>query len=99
MSYFSTALAINLKSWNKLPKDIQEIFQQAANERGQEQLELLEAYMNDAKGLFEKNNVNYHLASDAELAVFQGAVAPVYDWWKGQVGDGERYIEFAKKNQ
>jgi|TARA_B110000259_G_scaffold11215_1_gene12241 TRAP-type C4-dicarboxylate transport system substrate-binding protein len=99
MSYFSTALAINLKTWNKLPKDIQEIFQQAANERGQEQLVLLEAYMDDAKSLFEKNNVNYHLASNAELAVFQEAVAPVYDWWKGEVGDGERYIEFAKKNQ
>lgn len=99
MSYFSSALAINLKTWNKLPKDIQEIFQQAANERGQEQLEMLEAYMNDAKKLFEKNKVNYHVASAAELAVFQDAVAPVYDWWKGQVSDAGRYIEFARKNQ
>ena len=99
MSYFSTALAINLDTWNKLPADIQAIMQEAANERGQQQLEMLEAYMAEAEGLFEKNNVNYHVASKDELAVFQTAVAPVYDWWKGQVGNGDKYIEFARKNQ
>ena len=99
ISYFSTALAINLDTWNKLPSDIQAIMQEAANERGQEQLEMLEAYMAEAEGLFEKNNVNYHVASKDELAGFQTAVAPVYDWWKGQVADGDKYIEFAKKNQ
>jgi TRAP-type C4-dicarboxylate transport system substrate-binding protein len=99
MSYFSTALAINLDSWNKLPKDIQGIMQQAANERGQEQLKLLEAYMSEAESLFEKNNVNYHVATNAELAGFQKEVAPVYDWWKGQVSDGDKYIDFARKNQ
>ena len=79
MSYFSTALAINLDTWNKLPADIQAIMQEAANERGQQQLEMLEAYMAEAEGLFEKNNVNYHVASKDELAGFQTAVAPVYD--------------------
>jgi len=99
MSYFSTALAINLNTWNKLPADIQKIMQEAANERGQEQLQMLEAYMAEAEGLFEKNKVNYHVATDAELAEFQKAVAPVYDWWKGEVADGNKFIEFAKKNQ
>jgi len=99
MSYFSTALAINLNTWNKLPADIQKIMQEAANERGQEQLRMLEAYMAEAEGLFEKNKVNYHVATDAELAEFQKAVAPVYDWWKGEVADGNKFIEFAKKNQ
>ena len=99
MSYFSTALAINLNTWNKLPADIQKIMQEAANERGREQLQMLEAYMAEAEGLFEKNKVNYHVATDAELAEFQKAVAPVYDWWKGEVADGNKFIEFAKKNQ
>ncbi len=99
MSYFSTALAINLNTWNKLPADIQKIMQEAADERGQEQLQMLEAYMAEAEGLFEKNKVNYHVATDAELAEFQKAVAPVYDWWKGEVADGNKFIEFAKKNQ
>ena len=69
MSYFSTALAINLDTWNKLPADIQAIMQEAANERGQQQLEMLEAYMAEAQGLFEKNNVNYHVASKDELVI------------------------------
>lgn len=99
MSYFSTALAINLDSWNKLPADIQEVMQQAANERGQEQLVALEAYMAEAESLFEKNNVNYHVATDAELAAFRDAVAPVYDWWKGEVKNADKYIQFAQENQ
>jgi TRAP-type C4-dicarboxylate transport system substrate-binding protein len=99
MSYFATALAINVDSWNKLPADIQAIMQEAANERGQEQLVALEAYMAEAQGLFEKNNVNYHVATDAELAEFQKAVAPVYDWWRGEVPDADKYIKFAQENQ
>lgn len=99
MSYFETFLAINLNTWNKLPPDLQEIIQKAADERSQEQLEMLEAYMVDAKGIYEENGVNYHIASPAELGEFQQAVAPVYDWWRGQVSDGDKYINFAKKNQ
>lgn len=99
MSYFSTALAINMDSWNKLPADIQKIMEEAAFERGQEQLVLLEAYMDDAEKLFAENKVNYHVATDAELAVFQEAVSPVYDWWKSEVSDADKYIEFARKNQ
>ena len=99
MSYFETFLAINLKTWNTLPKDLQKIIQEAADERSQEQLQMLEAYMAKAKGTFEENNVNYHIATDSELAKFQESVAPVYDWWKGQVDDGDKYINFAKNNQ
>jgi len=99
MSYFATALAINMDSWNKLPADIQEIMQQAANERGEEQLVALEAYMAEAQSLFEKNNVNYHVATPAELAEFQKAVGPVYDWWRGEVKDADKYIKFAQNNQ
>lgn len=99
MSYFATALAINLETWNKLPADIQKIMQEAANERGQHQLEMLEAYMAEAQSLFEQNNVNYHVATKDELATFQTAVNPVYDWWKEQVPDADKFIEFAKKNQ
>lgn len=99
MSYFSTALAINMNSWNKLPKDIQDIMQQAANERSVEQLTMLEAYMAEAESLFSQHNVNYHVATPDELKGFQEAVLPVYDWWKEQVTDGEKYIEFARNNQ
>jgi TRAP-type C4-dicarboxylate transport system substrate-binding protein len=99
MSYFETFLAINLNTWNKLPPDLQEVIQKAADERSQEQLKMLEAYMVDAKGIYEENGVTYHIASPTELGEFQQAVAPVYDWWRGQVSDGDKYIDFAKKNQ
>ncbi|WP_170272591.1 TRAP transporter substrate-binding protein [Litorivicinus lipolyticus] len=99
MSYFATALAINIDSWNKLPADIQAIMEEAANERGQQQLMLLEEYMADAKSLFEENNVNYHVATPAELASFKQAVDPVYDWWRAQVPEANAYIDFAQNNQ
>ena len=54
MSYFSTALAINLNTWNKLPAYIQKIMQEAADERGQEQLQMLEAYMAEAEGIIKQ---------------------------------------------
>jgi TRAP-type C4-dicarboxylate transport system substrate-binding protein len=39
MSYFTSLLSINLDTWNKLPPDLQEIVQKAADERSAEQLQ------------------------------------------------------------
>lgn len=99
MSYFTTFLAINMKTWNKLPPDLQKVVQDAANERSAEQVKMLNQYLADAKPLFEKNGVNYYVAPAGELKAFKDVVAPVYDWWKSQVPDAQKYIDFALKNQ
>ena len=99
MSYFTTFLSINMKKWNSLPPDIQKIIQEAANERSQDQLKILNQFIADAKPLFEKHKVNYYVASPAELKAFKDKVAPVYDWWKTKVPDAQKYIDFAMKNQ
>jgi len=99
MSYFTTFLSINMNTWNKLPPDLQKIVQDAANERSAEQLQILNQYLIDAKSLFEKNGVDYYVAPESELAVFQNVVSPVYGWWKTQVPTAEKYIDFAQKNQ
>ena len=99
MSYFTTFLAINMDTWNKLPADLQEIVQAAADERSVDQLKLLNAYLADAKPLFEENGVDYYVATDSELEAFKEVVSPVYDWWKSQVPTAQKYIDFAQKNQ
>lgn len=99
MSYFTTFLAINTKSWDKLPADLQKIIQEAANERSVDQLKILNQYLIDAKPLFEKNGVDYYVAPEQELVAFKNVVSPVYDWWKTQVPDAQKYIDFAQKNQ
>ena len=99
MSYFTTFLAINTNSWNKLPADLQKIIQEAANERSADQLKILNQYLADAKPLFEKNGVDYYVAPESELVAFKKVVSPVYDWWKTQVPDAQKYIDFAQKNQ
>jgi len=99
MSYFTSLLSINLDTWNKLPPDLQEIVQKAADERSVEQLQMLNQYIADAKPLFEENGVNFYVASPEELEQFKTIVAPVYDWWETQVPDAQKYIDFAQKNQ
>lgn len=99
MSYFTTFLAINMKTWNKLPPDLQKIVQQAATERSAEQLKMLNQYLADAKTLFEQHKVNYYVAPAGELKAFKDAVLPVYDWWKTKVPDAQKYIDFSLKNQ
>jgi TRAP-type transport system periplasmic protein len=99
MSYFTTFLSINMDTWNRLPADLQKVVQDAANERSQEQLKLLNDYIANAKPLFEKNGVNFYVAPPNELQAFKDTVAPVYDWWKTQVPDAQKYIDFSLKNQ
>ena len=99
MSYFTTFLGINMKTWNKLPPDLQKIVQQAANERSAEQVKMLNQYLADAKSLFEKNGVNYYVSPANELKAFKDVVSPVYGWWKSQVPDAQKYIDFSLKNQ
>ncbi len=98
MAYFCSFLVINKKKWDSLPKDIQEIMKKAANERSQEQLERLNAFMNKAIALYKEKGVKVHIATPEELAKFKKAMAPVYDWWLSKVPEGKKYIEFAEKH-
>jgi len=99
MSYFTSLLSINLDTWNELPPDLQKIVQEAADERSQEQLKLLNEYIANAEQLFEDNGVSFYKATPQELEEFKKIVAPVYDWWETQVPDAQKYIDFAQKNQ
>jgi tripartite ATP-independent transporter DctP family solute receptor len=98
MAYFCTFLSINKQTWDSLPADIQEIMKQAAGERDQEQLVMLQAFMEKAIATYKEKGVQVHVATPEELAQFKEKMAPVYDWWLSKVPDGKKYIEFAEAN-
>jgi TRAP-type C4-dicarboxylate transport system substrate-binding protein len=99
MAYFTSFLVINQDSWDELPADLQAVVQDAADQRSVEQLPLLEDFLDAAVARFEERGVNVHEATAEELAAFQERMAPVYDWWTGQVADADTLIAFARENQ
>jgi tripartite ATP-independent transporter DctP family solute receptor len=99
MAYFTTFLVINQDKWESLPADVQTVIQQAADERSQDQLDRLQTFLDEAIAQFEEKGVNVHQASEGELQAFKQQMAPVYDWWKGEVDGAQQLIEFARENQ
>jgi len=99
MAYFTSFLVINQETWDELPADLQAVVQAAADQRSAGQLALLEDFLDEAVAQFEDKGVDVHAATADELQAFKERMAPVYDWWKGQVDDAETLISFARENQ
>jgi len=99
MAYFTSFLVINQDRWNDLPADVQQVIQQAADERSANQLDRLQTFLDEAITEFETKGVSVHQASDSELQAFKDKMAPVYDWWKGEVEGADELIDFARNNQ
>ncbi|MBI9083468.1 MAG: TRAP transporter substrate-binding protein DctP [Desulfobacterales bacterium] len=99
MAYFTIFLGINKDKWDSLPADIQDIMKKASKQRSAQQLEMLEVFMKDAIRQYNEKGVKVHVATPAELAVFQERMKPVYDWWIEKVPDGQKFIEFARTHR
>ncbi len=99
MAYFTSFLVINQETWDELPADVQEAIQAAADARSADQLGRLQTFLDEAIAQFEEKGVSVHQATDGELEAFKEQMAPVYDWWKGEVDGAEQLIEFARENQ
>lgn len=99
MAYFTSFLVINKDTWDELPPDLQQVVQEAADQRSADQLARLQDFLDEAVGLFEEKGVQVHHASESELQAFKEEMAPVYDWWKGEVEGADKLIAFARENQ
>ncbi|MBG0774925.1 MAG: TRAP transporter substrate-binding protein [Desulfovibrionaceae bacterium] len=99
MYFCNCFLVINKDVWNSMPKDIQEIMKQCAAERDEEELAGLLEFEKGVVDKYKASGVAVHKLSDAQFDAFAKAVAPVYDWWLGEVENGQKYIEFAKTHQ
>lgn len=98
MYYFTSMLLINKEVWNEIPKEYQDIIQQAAYERNAAQSVLLKKYEESVVDKYKAKGVTVHIASSDELQKFKNKVQPVYDWWYSVVKDGKKYTDFVEKN-
>ncbi len=98
MAYFTCVLAINKEKWESLPKDIQDIMIAAGKQRDQQQLEMLEAFMEEAIQQYKDKGVNVHVLTGEELAAFKKAMVPVHEWWLSNVPEGKKYIDFVAEH-
>ncbi len=99
MAYFTSLLVINANTWEGLSDDVRKVIREAAAARSREQLERLQTFLDEGIALFKDKGVNVHVATDKEIGAFREHMAPVYDWWTGQVEGAEAYIEFAKEHR
>ncbi|MBN1957259.1 MAG: TRAP transporter substrate-binding protein [Desulfuromonadales bacterium] len=98
MYYFTSMLLINKDVWDDIPKEYQEIIQQAAYERNATQSKILKEYENSVIDKYKSKGVSVHIPTSAELQKFKDKVQPVYDWWYSVVKDGKKYTDFVEKN-
>lgn len=98
MAYFTCVLAINKEKWESLPKDVQDVMIEAGKKRDQQQLTMLEAFMDDAVRQYKEKGVDVHISTPEELAKFKEAMVPVHEWWLSKVPDGKKYIDFVAEH-
>jgi len=99
MYFCNNVFIMNKNSWDKLPKDIQEIVQQCAKERDQEQLKMILDYERDVIGLYKSKGVTVHFPDEAQLDAFRKVVAPVIKEWEATIPNGKEFVEYAKTHQ
>lgn len=99
MAYFNSFLVINKDTWDGLPEDVRQVIAEEADRRSDDQLTRLQTFLEEAIAEFNDEGMKVHMASDAELAAFRDPMAPVYDWWKGEVPEAEALIDFARNKQ
>jgi TRAP-type C4-dicarboxylate transport system substrate-binding protein len=90
---------MNKKSWEKLPKDLQEIVQKAAKERDQEQLKMILDYERDVIGVYKTKGITVHFPDAAQLNAFKKVVDPVIAEWASTIPNGKEFVEYAKTHQ
>lgn len=98
MAYFTCVLAINKTKWDSLPKDVQDVMIEAGKKRDQQQLTMLETFMEEAVKQYKEKGVNVHVSTPEELAKFKDVMVPVHEWWLTKVPDGKAYIDFVSEH-
>jgi len=99
MYFCNNVFMMNKKSFDKLPKDIQEIIQKSAKERDQEQLKMILEYERDVIDLYKKRGITVHFPDAAQLNAFKKVVAPVITGWETTIPNGKEFVEYARTHQ
>jgi TRAP-type transport system periplasmic protein len=99
MYFCNNVFMMNKNTWEKLPKDLQEIVQISAKERDQEQLKMILDYERDVIGTYKSKGITVHFPDEAQLDAFKKVVAPVIKEWESTIPNGKEFVEYAKTHQ
>lgn len=95
----TSILAMNRRTWEGLPEDLQAIILDAAAERDAEQYAMVEAFIADAIAYYEENGVTMHQMDAETVAELRTITAPVIEEWAAQVANSERYLEIIEQTR
>lgn len=95
----TSILAINRKSWERLPKDIQAIIAEAAVERDRDQFERVKAFIDEAIAKYQERGVKVHRLDPASIAELQKATQPAVDEWVRNVQGGQKYLDVVSQTK
>jgi TRAP-type C4-dicarboxylate transport system substrate-binding protein len=93
---------INLKTWNRLPKDIQQIVQLAAINSSQKGMEGQVIYDEEIRNFLREHNIQIKVFTPEETEIWKKATRPAYDLYlkrcanKGEEEVAERLLEIYK---
>lgn len=99
-TYIDLPVMINLKVWESLPKDIQELLQQCADESAEK---CLNWAINDGKEFaktLQEKGMQIYTPTSSEIQEFKKVCAPLRESWIGKQGDVAakmvKYVESLK---
>ncbi|WP_046867030.1 TRAP transporter substrate-binding protein DctP [Microvirga massiliensis] len=95
----TSILAINRKTWDRLPKDLQTIITEAAAKRDEEQFDRVKAYITEAIAKYEERGVKVQRLDAAAVAELRQATKPAVDEWVQTVPDGQKYLDVIKQTK
>jgi TRAP-type C4-dicarboxylate transport system substrate-binding protein len=95
----TSILAINRKTWERLPKDLQAIISEAAAKRDQEQFERVKAFIDEALAKYLDRGVKVHRLDAAAVADLRKATQPAIDEWVKAVPGGQKYLDLVAQTK
>lgn len=95
----TSLLTINKDTWDSLPEDIQEIIQDAANERDKEQLKLVNDFINESIKKYEELGMTVERVDDKNLEDMRANSRSVIDEWVSSVDNGDAYLELVESTR
>lgn len=95
----TSILTINRKTWERLPKDLQDIMIEAAAQRDTEQFERVRAFIDEALAKYREHGVEIHRLDPEVLKELREATRPAIDEWMKSIPNGEKYLELVNKTK
>lgn len=95
----TSILAINRKTWDKLPADLQQVLMEAAAERDRLQFAMVEDFIEEAIGRYRELGVEVRRLDAETIAKLRRTTQPAITGWLAEVENGQRYLDLVAETK